>query len=209
VQVTDEMVGAALEATPRFELIARRDAWRVVIREPSSVLVSPAEAIIPVTASVHFQDFSSEKEARDFIKWETMRAAIAAALPLIRGAVVETDAARDVLAERQRQISVEHWTPNHDDLHGRMELSRAARCYILKAIHTENDDASYNPHLASDEQYRPPYPRFEPPQGWPWEGTAWKPKGTRADLVRAGALILAEIERLDRALSPREATDHV
>jgi hypothetical protein len=79
-----------------------------------------------------------------------------------------------------------------------MELSRAALCYILKAIHTENDDTRYNPHLASDEQYRPPYPRWEPPREWPWESTAWKPKGTRADLVRAGALILAEIERLDR-----------
>ncbi|MNC99215.1 hypothetical protein D3C83_174210 [compost metagenome] len=34
---------------------------------------------------------------------------------------------------------------------------------------------------------------------WPWEGCWWKPTGRRRDLVKAGALILAEIERLDRA----------
>jgi hypothetical protein len=33
---------------------------------------------------------------------------------------------------------------------------------------------------------------------WPWEDKWWKPKDRRRDLVRAGALIVAEIERLDR-----------
>jgi hypothetical protein len=34
---------------------------------------------------------------------------------------------------------------------------------------------------------------------WPWSVQWWKPKDRRRDLVRAGALIVAEIERLDRA----------
>ena len=37
------------------------------------------------------------------------------------------------------------------------------------------------------------------PALWPWWSLGeWKPKDRRADLVRAGALIVAEIERLDR-----------
>jgi len=34
---------------------------------------------------------------------------------------------------------------------------------------------------------------------WPWAEKWWKPKNERRDLVKAAALILAEIERLDRA----------
>ena len=39
---------------------------------------------------------------------------------------------------------------------------------------------------------------------WPWARRFWNPKDKRRDLVRAGALIIAEIERLDR-LAAREA----
>lgn len=35
-------------------------------------------------------------------------------------------------------------------------------------------------------------------KGWPWDERWWKPEGGRRDLVKAGALIIAEIERLDR-----------
>ena len=34
---------------------------------------------------------------------------------------------------------------------------------------------------------------------WPWDREWWKPTTQRRDLVKAGALILAEIERIDRA----------
>lgn len=34
---------------------------------------------------------------------------------------------------------------------------------------------------------------------WPWNGRWWKPTNRRRDLIKAGALIVAEIERLDRA----------
>jgi hypothetical protein len=33
---------------------------------------------------------------------------------------------------------------------------------------------------------------------WPFERSAWKPKSPRSDMVKAAALIVAEIERLDR-----------
>jgi len=34
--------------------------------------------------------------------------------------------------------------------------------------------------------------------GWPWNMVWWKPKNYRRDLVKAAALLVAEIERLDR-----------
>jgi len=96
-------------------------------------------------------------------------------------------AAADVLAERKRQLEVEGWTPEHDDEHGAGELGRAGGFYALNAgaaLHFGTTDTSI-----CDQA----------PSGWPWEPEWWKPKNSRHDLVKAGALILAEIERLDRA----------
>lgn len=87
-----------------------------------------------------------------------------------------TPAARDVLAERERQQSVEGWTPEHDDQHIGGDLSAAAKCYA--------------------EAMGPLHPR---PKFWPWARKWWKPKDRCSNLVRAAALLLAEIERLDRA----------
>lgn len=84
----------------------------------------------------------------------------------------------DVLAERRRQITAEGWTPEHDDLYCAAELPRAAAAYILSGA---NDEA---------------------PAIWPFLAKWWKPRDARANYVRAGALILAEIERLDRAGAP-------
>ena len=88
-------------------------------------------------------------------------------------------AAWDVLAERERQKEVEGWHPDHDDAYKGCELAVASAMYTL---------------------YTDSYPNAgEPPELWPWDAEWWKPKDYRRDLVRAGALILAEIERLDRA----------
>ncbi|HFH3014913.1 TPA: hypothetical protein ACGJSX_004427, partial [Pseudomonas aeruginosa] len=81
----------------------------------------------------------------------------------------------DVQAERRRQITAEGWTPEHDDLYCAAELPRAAAAYILNGA---NDEA---------------------PAIWPFVTKWWKPRDARSNYVRAGALILAEIERLDRA----------
>lgn len=86
-----------------------------------------------------------------------------------------TGAARDVLEERRRQVSAEGWTPEHDDQHKTGELAKAATCY-----------ASVYPLAASY---------------WPWDLKWWKPSDRRRNLVKAAALILAEIERLDRKAS--------
>ncbi|MGY9961683.1 ead/Ea22-like family protein [Citrobacter freundii] len=85
----------------------------------------------------------------------------------------------DVVAERQRQKTIEGWTPEHDDEHCNGELAMAAVCYI-------NETGTVNRNGGK-------------PWGWPWDASWWKPKTRRRNLVKAGALILAEIERIDRA----------
>lgn len=84
-----------------------------------------------------------------------------------------TDALRDVIAERQRQVSVKGWTPEHDDTYTCGELSGAAISYI------EPMEAVFY---------------------WPaeWHDDSFKPSDERRNLVKATALLLAEIERLDR-----------
>ena len=88
----------------------------------------------------------------------------------------------DLLAERLRQVDDEGWSPEHDDQHAVGELAKAAGCYAW--IAGQSDEL----RLIFDA----------PPPTWPWDREWWKPTDRRRDLVKAGALILAEIERLDR-----------
>jgi len=81
----------------------------------------------------------------------------------------------EIRNERTRQISEEGWSANHDDMHTAGEMAVAASIYA-------------NPNRE----------KRDPPVGWPWDLGWWKPKDRRRDLVRAAALIVAEIERLDR-----------
>ncbi len=104
----------------------------------------------------------------------------------IRRAVV------DIVAERQDQISRHGWSRDHDDSHACGELGYAAACYALSGARLEDDEQDRADALAIRHL-------------WPWSIPYWKPKDRRADLVRAGALIIAEIERLDRQHA-REAT---
>lgn len=89
----------------------------------------------------------------------------------------------DVQAERRRQVEAEGWTPEHDDEHSHGQMARAAACYALAGSSAPNDGtAALLVSLA-----------------WPWDQQWWKPTSARRDLVKACALALAEIERLDRA----------
>lgn len=99
----------------------------------------------------------------------------------------------EVAAERRRQVEVEGWTPGHDDEHARGELAIAAICY------------------ADPDPYRCPVPKGgrecdHKPRRWPWSRDWWKPKGRRRDLIRAIALLVAEVERLDRAAHKETAS---
>ena len=90
------------------------------------------------------------------------------------------DAISEIKAERERQRAEEGWTSEHDDTHDRGEMALAAGCYALNAA-PERFANGIVPII------------------WPWAREWWKPKSRRRDLVRAAALIVAEIERIDRA----------
>ncbi len=98
-----------------------------------------------------------------------------------------SNAMRSVIAERHRQVDVEGWTPEHDDEHDDGAMAVAAACYALadrKALEVQTV-------------------RIEGLWQWTgWSALWFKPKDRRRNLVRAGALLLAEIERLDRAAMP-------
>lgn len=89
----------------------------------------------------------------------------------------------EVFQERIRQMQKEGWTPEHDNLHQDGQLSAAALCYVQNALCVTG-----NPRSALRG-----VPGF-----WPWEDAWWKPTTPRRDLIKAAALIVAEIERLDR-----------
>lgn len=108
-----------------------------------------------------------------------------------------TTAARDVLAERARQVTAEGWTSAHDDRHAPGELAGAAACYAMQAALDSIGDRRLGDTIKATIG-----------ELWPWSATWWKPSTNRRDLVKAGALILAEIERLDRAAPIQKETSH-
>ncbi|AZN72767.1 hypothetical protein D5400_17115 [Georhizobium profundi] len=99
----------------------------------------------------------------------------------------QTKALIDVMNERDRQVNEEGWSSEHDDFHVDESLAQAAACYALP------DPELVTPGWPAGARTRP--------RLWPknWAATWWKPQDRRRNLVRAAALLLAEIERIDRA----------
>ena len=91
-----------------------------------------------------------------------------------------------IAAERTRQIQKERWSPKHDDGHKKHELAKAAVSYIQVVA---------SPDQWAEEHNEPAAPTDD----WPWSEKWWKPSSDPIrNLVKAGALIAAEIDRLQR-----------
>jgi len=87
-----------------------------------------------------------------------------------------------IAEERTRLIEKEGWTASHDDGHKSGELSRGAGAYV---------------HYSYWQVNSKPVNRI--PEEWPWDKTWWKPSDDPIrNLVKAGALIAAEIDRIRR-----------
>jgi len=109
------------------------------------------------------------------------------ALCRVVGGAVMTGA-QMIARERTRQHRQEGWTAKHDNGHVHHELVRAAVCYALPEQVREQRVLTQTLfwHL------------------WPWGSRYWKPTPDDRirELVKAGALIAAEIDRLHRLIAP-------
>jgi hypothetical protein len=83
-----------------------------------------------------------------------------------------------ISAERNRQIAQEGWSREHDATHDSNEMYDAAIVYLTFGTDAEGP-------LQSDGT----------PEAWPWDANWFKPKSRLRNLVRSGALLVAEKER--------------
>lgn len=100
----------------------------------------------------------------------------------------------EIESERIRQIEMERFTVAHDDDHNALELARAAGAYVQHYFERQwliTDAVTPEAGLRT-------YRGDPAPDCWPWDEEYWKPKNPRRDLIRAIALLVAEVERMDR-----------
>lgn len=99
-----------------------------------------------------------------------------------------------IAAERHRQIEVEGWTAEHDaGEHDDGQLAAAAETYLREARAPGTYTGPYNNRTmvvaCPDGVFT------NKPNIWPWDVRWWKPSTPLRMLVKAGALIAAEIDR--------------
>ena len=112
-----------------------------------------------------------------------------------------------IAEERQRQIDVEGYSKEHDLQHDEGEFLDAAAAYMTPNIKRPCIDVTHE--LNNQPSYAVTYdlPLFDgtihkmralPPRTWPWGEQHWKPTPLDRvrELVKAGALIAAAIDRL-------------
>jgi hypothetical protein len=95
-------------------------------------------------------------------------------------------------AERRRQITHHNFTPSKDMINSKGEMGKAAACYAFTASLSAKGREQFVQNAV-------------PPKMWPaawrpeWFRLSTKPHGNAArirELEKAGALIIAELERL-------------
>lgn len=94
-----------------------------------------------------------------------------------------------IAAERRRQIEVEGYTAEHDAQHRPGEFTHAAGAYLYSALQQIDPLCGWTREMVEE---------IALDRGllqWPWDAPGYRPKGPLSDLVRAGALIAAEIDR--------------
>ena len=94
-----------------------------------------------------------------------------------------------IATERQRQVDAEGWPPEHDDEHDG-QIASAAVAYAIHAWANLDPVCGWTEDMVLDQSLE---------AWWPWDARDFKPTDdpTRT-LVKAGALIAAEIDRLQR-----------
>lgn len=94
--------------------------------------------------------------------------------------------------ERQRQMDKEGWNSEHDAGHTKGELAIAGAIY---AMPEKRRTTKTVPNAFSQRGF------IQVPKNWPWHIDWWKPSphDRVRELVKAGALVAAEIDRLQNS----------
>jgi hypothetical protein len=184
---------------PRERVRALEDySWSRPKGEPSQevggVMVTLAAYCLAHELDMH--EAGETELARIWTKVEKIRAKQAAKpkhspLPVAHPGETAEPVLEEIAAERRRQIEVEGYDARHDDQpHVAKRLCHAAAAYIFGRTKFET-------YLT-----RPGEPTERVvTRLWPWADDTFKPGDHRRNLIKAGALILAEIERMDRRLT--------
>lgn len=168
------------EQAARAAFKAAREAWAEAERLRAELTAmtpkDPMDWKLPCDVTVGHGTISKGCSLRTLVTRMKVLYSIAVGESTLKrnGQVGITPGVFAIANERLRQIEVEGWTPEHDDLHSTQELAFAAACYATAD--------------AGDP----------PPAVWPWDLSWWKPASRRRNLEKAGALIAAELDQLIR-----------
>lgn len=157
----------------RSEIEQHRNDWLAMLREVAKVSDALGLDGFDFDPDDGWSHADDDTLLEQFDPWSVIRKV--QSLFASRGVVM-------IAIERERQVSVEGWTPEHDDTHVHGEMALAAACYAGCSEVKEGSKRS----IASS--------------WWPeeWDLQWFKPKDAQRDLERSGALSAAEIDRLLR-----------
>lgn len=142
-----------------------------------------------------------EMSMHDEVKWDRTNAVVSNVMEIRRQANRQANTTEfgqafgDVLAERQRHVTGEGWSVEHDDGHDAGEMAAAGAAYALAA------GDKLHPMSAGDGDFGP----GKPPVMWPWAPNWWKPATPYRMLEKAASLIVAEMEKILRAEAKEKA----
>ncbi|WP_421983411.1 hypothetical protein [Roseibium sp.] len=100
----------------------------------------------------------------------------------VQGTQLLSEGVDHIAWERHHHLDFLGFGPERDDKYTDRQLAKAALCYLTHAAYPDKLRDSLT---------------FVPAE-WPWDPIWWKPQSRIDDLIRAGSLIAAEIDRIKR-----------
>lgn len=194
--IIEEFIQCATLGRPHGKLIAQAKdylAARQPVGEPVAYwLAVDKDDIVEfgMSADDGNEGQAARQEVNDFINWALHDGGVPHRLVGVytappAQAVDLGTGIKAIASERERQLCMEGFSRDSDEQYREGELARAATAYVqLAAMDLQ---VGSRKHIASQE----------PPFFWPWAPEWWKPVDARHDLVRAGALIAAQIDLID------------
>ncbi len=163
-----------------------------LINVPSAYALDRLWEKIILARRPNYGDWEYPVQASSHIvaEWEEMERKLADLEKNLHGRVASATNGIDlIMAERQRQISGEGFSSSHDDNWLDGEMVDAAMCYLYARNDRRKSVRDENGFWL-----------------WPWATEWFKPGDYKRNLVKAGALIAADLDRVIR-LEQQETTD--